>query len=168
MATITDRFADFGFPTGTAGIDHGLSPLPGNEQWFFIDDPDEDKLDIINDIVKYFPIAVDTSWQDVVVQMGDHDANGTPLGVWSVVYNDGTTEFEIIRDVNIGRLANDDASVARIGGGTASDVSKLGTRVTTDGAYIGLKTTTAPATLQTSARKVSMAVLIRGRAADRT
>ena len=119
MATTTDRFADFGFPTD------GISPLPGEERWYSIDDADEDQIDIVNDIVKYFPIAKDTSWQDVFLQMGDHDT-GT-AGRWSVVYNDGTTEFEIIRDVTTGQAGNDEASVARIGGGTTSDISKLGT-----------------------------------------
>jgi len=124
----------------------GIYP-PDTGRVYYVYEDDEANLDVINDIAKYAPIAVDVAVTEVGVELGDFDSGSA--AVHSVILNNGTTEYEVIRLVTIGQAGG----VSRLGDGTTPELTPIGIKAPAL-SYLGIKTTTAPATATTTGRKV--------------
>lgn len=142
--------------TTTADFDafppNGVYPSDSRSGFYQSFVADESGLDSLNDEVKQIPLGVGTRVVDCGMDLGDHDAGSS--ATHSLIVNDGTTDFEVIKDATTGQAGG----VVRLGGGTAAD-DVPGAALTAEG-HISVKTTAAPATAQTANRRVRVWALI--------
>ena len=135
--------------------------FPGGPEWFYVFVDDEEGLDEATDKFRIAKIAKGMTVLDAFIQLGDHDANGTPaakhdLGLNAAVNGNSAADFHLIDASTIGQAGG----LARAGTGTSPDTSCLGRQIESNGAYLFLQTDTAPATAQTDDRKVLVGFLL--------
>jgi hypothetical protein len=133
-------------------IGGGVGPSDAGGRYYESVVSDEDGLDTLNDEVKQIPIAANMRLVDGGMELGDHDAGASVTH--SLIYNDGSSDHEIIKDATTGQ----GGGTVRFGGGTAPD--RVPAATSSAEGYISVKTTAAPATAQTASRYVRVWVYV--------